>query len=126
MVKTKSKQRTSTNRASNKISVPRWLLALGVFVIAGAGIYFVYNSYAYNANKMYIYNHESGNNPAAVSPDGNSCGLGQWHPCSELKARCAHWATNYQCQDKFFTNYMTNRYRNWTNAKRFWVAHGWW
>lgn len=67
--------------------------------------------------KMFIYQHESGNDPTRVNGIG-ACGLGQALPCSKM-----HCALNdYGCQDEFFTNYMRTRYGTWENAKAFWLA----
>jgi len=71
--------------------------------------------------KMFIYNKESGNNPAAVNSSGCR-GLGQACPGSKLP--CSN--TDYACQDAFFTNYMASRYGTWENAKAFWLGHSWW
>lgn len=69
---------------------------------------------------MFIYMHESGNNPAAVNSSGCR-GLGQACPGSKLPC-----GADYACQDAFFTNYMLNRYGSWENAKAFWLSHNWW
>lgn len=71
--------------------------------------------------KMYIYNHESGNNPAARN--GAGCrGLGQACPGSKLP--CSD--SDYACQDAWFTGYAESRYGGWINAYHFWLAHHWW
>lgn len=70
--------------------------------------------------KMFIYNHESGNNPASVNSSGCR-GLGQACPGSKLPCDA-----DYACQDAWFTNYMQGRYGTWENAKAFWLAHNWW
>lgn len=72
--------------------------------------------------KMFIYMHESGNNPGAINPNGGACGLGQALPCSKMGCSLS----DYACQDAFFTNYMLNRYGSWENAKAFWQANRWW
>lgn len=71
--------------------------------------------------KAFIYFCESGNNPAAVNA-GGCRGLGQACPGSKLP--CS--ATDYDCQDKWFTNYMLSRYGTWENARAFWLSHQWW
>ncbi|HET6924339.1 MAG TPA: LysM domain-containing protein, partial [Candidatus Saccharimonadales bacterium] len=74
-----------------------------------------------NAAKAYIYSHESGNNPAAVSPNG-CFGLGQ--DCNGVvRAKCG---TDYACQDAYFTNYAISRYGSWDAAAAFWQNNGWW
>jgi len=79
--------------------------------------------------KMFIYMHESGNRPDAVNSKG-CVGLGQacpWGAKPALLAACPNWATDYACQDAFWTNvYMAKRYGSWDNAKTFWLAHSWW
>jgi hypothetical protein len=73
-----------------------------------------------NDAKLFIYQHESGNNPARVNSIGCK-GLGQ--DCNgKLPSVCPDWQTDYACQDEFFTNYMLHRYGSWTKAKAFWVA----
>lgn len=73
-----------------------------------------------NADKMFIYQHESGNNPAAVNSIGCR-GLGQACPGSKLPC-----GDDYACQDAYFTAYMTNRYGTWANARAWWEGHRWW
>lgn len=81
--------------------------------------------------KMFIYNHESGNNPAARN--GAGCrGLGQACPGSKLP--CSD--SDYACQDSWFTSYMVGRYSTWENARAIWISRatrcgndwcdGWW
>lgn len=72
--------------------------------------------------KMFIYKKESGNNPSAINPSSGACGLGQALPCSKLKCGLK----DYECQDKWFTNYMKERYGTWQKAKAFWLAHRYW
>jgi LysM repeat protein len=74
-----------------------------------------------NAAKAFIYAHESGNNPAATSPNG-CFGLGQ--DCNgRVRAQCG---TDYACQDAYFDNYAASRYGSWAGAEAFWQTHGWW
>jgi len=80
-------------------------------------------SYAVVGNdaKSFIYSHESGNNPNAMSPNG-CYGLGQ--DCSgRVLASCG---ADYACQDAYFTNYAMSRYGSWEAAASFWQANGWW
>ena len=77
-----------------------------------------------NEYKLYIYNHESGNNPARYNSSG-CLGLGQACPASKLLAVCPV-ITDYACQDAFFTNYALARYGSWEAALAFWQAHRWW
>lgn len=46
--KTKSKTKSRTNNSSltKKVAVPRWAIAVVALVIAGVGIFLVYNSFA--------------------------------------------------------------------------------
>lgn len=75
-----------------------------------------------NAAKAFIYQHESGNNPAAINRSSGACGLGQALPCSKLPCTLV----DYTCQDIWFTNYALQRYGSWAAAYNFWVAHNWW
>ena len=74
-----------------------------------------------NQAKAFIYQKESGNNPAAVNSIGCR-GLGQACPGSKLP--CSN--TDYACQDAWFTNYALQRYGSWEAAYNFWVSHHWW
>lgn len=72
--------------------------------------------------KLFIYSHESGNNPAAINPYSGACGLGQALPCSKLPCSLS----DYACQDAWFTQYAISRYGSWAAAEAFWIANGWW
>lgn len=73
--------------------------------------------------KIFIYNHESGNNPARWNSSG-CVGLGQACPASKLLAVCP--SLDYACEDAWFTRYAISRYGSWKNAYMFWVSHRWW
>lgn len=79
--------------------------------------------------KAFIYDKESGNNPASVN-GGGCVGLGQNCPDKHgnvaVIAACPNWQTDYACQDAWFTGYMEHRYGTWEKAKAFWVIHHWW
>lgn len=76
---------------------------------------------ANDSAKAFIYAHESGNNPNAMSPNG-CYGLGQ--DCNgRVQAQCG---ADYACQDQYFTNYALGRYGSWASAEAFWQTHGWW
>jgi len=74
-----------------------------------------------NQAKAFIYQKESGNNPAAVNSIGCR-GLGQACPGSKLP--CSN--SDYACQDAWFTNYAMQRYGSWEKAYQFWIANNWW
>lgn len=74
--------------------------------------------------KAFIYQKESGNNPAAVNKSSGACGLGQSLPCSKMASVCPNWRTDYECQDRWFTGYMQNRYGSWSKAVSFWKCTG--
>lgn len=73
--------------------------------------------------KIFIYNHESGNDPKRWNTSG-CVGLGQACPASKLLAVCP--TLDYACEDRWFTNYAISRYGSWYNAYRWWIAHRWW
>ena len=73
--------------------------------------------------KLYIYNHESGNNPARWNTSG-CLGLGQACPASKLLSVCP--TMDYACEDAWFTRYAISRYGSWYNAYKFWLANHWW
>lgn len=72
--------------------------------------------------KLWIYMHESGNNPNAVNKSSGACGLAQALPCSKMNCKLG----DYACQDAWATQYMKARYGTWLNAKAFWLSHNWW
>ncbi len=73
----------------------------------------------------YIIAHESGWNPAAVSP--NRCiGLGQKCNAQSLINACPNWQTDPVCQLQHFSGYANGRYGSWQGAYGFWSANGWW
>lgn len=73
--------------------------------------------------KAWIYNEESGNNPAAENSSG-CLGLGQACPGLKLLTVCP--LLDYACEDNFFTQYMLSRYGSWEAAYEFHLANGWW
>lgn len=73
-----------------------------------------------NEYKAFIYQKESGNNPAAVNSRGCR-GLGQACPGSKLPC-----GNDYACQDAWFTNYAMTRYGSWEAAYNYWVKNHWW
>ncbi len=75
-----------------------------------------------NEAKAYIYQHESGNNPASVNRSSGACGLGQAWPCSKLPCSLS----DYVCEDNWFTNYMLERYGSWEIAYQYWLGHSNW
>jgi hypothetical protein len=77
---------------------------------------------ATNNYKLFIYNHESGNNSYAINPYSGACGLGQALPCSKMGCSLS----DYICQDNWFTAYALERYGSWYGAYIFWLAHRWW
>jgi hypothetical protein len=71
--------------------------------------------------KLFIYMHESGNNPSATNA-GGCYGLGQ--DCNGIvRNQCG---ADYACQDAYFEQYCTQRYGSWESAKQFWLANSWW
>lgn len=77
-----------------------------------------------NTYKLFIYNKESGNNPARYNSSG-CLGLGQACPASKLLKVCPD-IHDYACQDAWFTNYAISRYGSWAGAYQFWLGHHWW
>lgn len=73
--------------------------------------------------KLYIYQHESGNNPTRANSAG-CLGLGQACPGSKLLAVCP--TLDYACEDAYFTSYAVRRYGSWAGAYAFWISHRWW
>ena len=82
--------------------------------------------------KLFIYNKESNNSPCKINGGAidcnyngdRACGIGQSLPCQKLTAVCN--LSDYDCQDKWFTNYAVNRYGSWAKAIQFWSINKWW
>lgn len=73
-----------------------------------------------NEAKLWLFQHESSNNPASVNHIG-CYGLGQ--DCNnQLAAQCPEWRTDRACQEVYWEAYMTRRYGSWEAAKAFWLA----
>lgn len=83
--------------------------------------------------KQFIYFSESGNHPCKINGGAidcnyngdRACGIGQSLPCQKLLSECPD-LSDYACQDRWFTNYMLNRYGSWENAYNFWQENRWW
>jgi len=71
-----------------------------------------------DSDKMFIYMHESGNNPARRNSYG-CVGLGQ--DCNGIIYKICP-SLEYTCEDNYFTSYMLKRYKTWASAKAFWLA----
>ena len=71
--------------------------------------------------KLFIYNHESGNNPTKWNSSG-CLGLGQACPASKLLAVCPNM--DYACEDNWFTGYMSQCYGTWEAAQAYWLCTG--
>ena len=70
-----------------------------------------------NAYAHEIYMQESGCRIGAVNSIG-CIGIGQSCPASKLANVCPDWATNYACQNEFFTRYAMS-YGSWKQAHDF-------
>ena len=64
-----------------------------------------------------IYTQESGCSLTSTNSIG-CIGLGQSCPASKLSNACPNWRTDYDCQNKFFTNYAMG-YGGWKQAHDF-------
>ena len=73
-----------------------------------------------NEYANYIYMHESSCRLDAVNSIGCR-GLGQ--ACPGTKLPCGN---DYECQNKWFTNYAIQRYGSWEQAYIFWLNNHWW
>lgn len=71
----------------------------------------------------YIFSHESGWRPNAVSGNGY-VGLGQTS-LSNLSSACPNWQSDPICQIIFFSRY-SSRYGGWAGSYNFWSTHHWW
>ena len=73
-----------------------------------------------NTYANYIYMHESSCNVNAVNSIGCR-GIGQACPGNKLPC-----SSDYNCQNKWFTNYALTRYGSWYQAYIFWRNNRWW
>lgn len=73
-----------------------------------------------NAYANFIYMKESTCNTKAVNSIGCR-GIGQACPGSKLPC-----GDDYECQNKWFTNYAIQRYGSWEQAYYFWLNNHWW
>lgn len=88
--------------------------------IAATPVYVV--PVALTSPMLFIFMHESGNDPGAINASSGACGLGQALPCSKMPCSLS----DYNCQVDFFTGYANDRYGGWDGAYAFWVANSWW
>lgn len=75
----------------------------------------------------YIISHESGWNPANVSPS-NCIGLGQncpWNGVYFLPLACPNWQSDPVCQLRRFTEY-ASKYGGWAGSYYHWLGNGNW
>lgn len=72
-----------------------------------------------NEYASYIYMHESHCRTDAINSIGCK-GIGQ--RCGVLPCTLQ----DYNCQNKWFSNYAIARYGSWANAYKFWLSHHWW
>lgn len=73
-----------------------------------------------NYYKAKLEHHESTTNYGAINPDSGACGILQALPCSKLP--CV--LTDRECQDRWFKNYMVERYGSWEAAYNYWHCIG--
>lgn len=71
--------------------------------------------------KLFIYEHESGNDPTKYNSSG-CVGLGQACPASKLLTECP--TLDYTCEDNFFDNYANVRYGGWEQAYELGMSRG--
>lgn len=88
--------------------------------------------------KAYIYSHESGNCPTkwqgehqctafhGTPTDPNvGYGLCQATPGWKMASAGADWATSYETQDRWCTQY-AQKYGGWEGSYLFWINNHWW
>lgn len=92
-----------------------------------------------NQYKDFIYGRESGNCPTRWQGKYGACpayhgtpsnpnvgyGLCQATPGWKMASAGADWATSYETQDRWCTQY-ANKYGGWAGAYAFWVNNHWW
>lgn len=90
--------------------------------------------------KAYIYTKESRNCPTRWQGDYGPCpayhgtptdpnvgyGLCQSTPAWKMASAGEDWATSYETQDRWCTNYANSRYGGWVNAYNEWIRKKWW
>lgn len=90
--------------------------------------------------KAYIYNKESRNCPTRWQGEHGDCpayhgtpddpnvgyGLCQATPGWKMASAGEDWATSYETQDRWCTEYANNRYGGWQGAYEEWIRKKWW
>lgn len=93
-----------------------------------------------NDAKAFIYQHESGNCPTKWQGEHGACpayhgtpdnpntgyGLCQATPGWKMASAGEDWATSYDTQDRWCTDYANSRYGGWQNAYNVWLSQRWW
>lgn len=85
-----AKQRTSNRKLTKKSRFPKWVIAVVLLLIAGTGLYLVYNSFAAGPNVRTIY-----------------CKQGRcWNvQMSGSVPKSAYTRTNYACGGALYLEY---------------------
>lgn len=90
--------------------------------------------------KAFIYQRESGNCHTRWQGEHGACppfhgtptnpntgyGLCQATPGWKMATAGPDWATSYETQDKWCTQYAHDRYGSWSKAYQFWINNKWW
>jgi hypothetical protein len=73
------------------------------------------------ADADFLILHESGCRPDAINPSSGACGIPQALPCSKMNCTLQ----DPVCQLRWMSNYVTQRYGSWRNARVFWEQNNW-
>lgn len=90
--------------------------------------------------KAYIYQKESNNCPTRWQGEYGPCpafhgtptdpntgyGICQATPGWKMASAGEDWATNYDTQDRWCTEYANSRYGGWQGAYSAWISKKWW
>lgn len=90
----KPKSRTSNNKLSKKVGIPRWVIAIVLLVVAVTGGFLVYKSFASNGsaeNMSYRNCSRSLNKCFYSSPSGTT--LTAVHVVPDYSGTCARYGT---------------------------------
>lgn len=111
LISKRHREATLASKVLNVVTGTQTAYAAPATIVPGCGD---------NEHAQFIYQHESGCNLSAVNPSGCR-GIGQACPGDKLPC-----GADYACQNAFFTQYATERYGGWAQARSAWEAQGWW
>ena len=71
----------------------------------------------------FVIKNESGFRPDAINKSSGACGMPQSLPCSKMG--CELNFKGAECQLRWMSRYIANRYRDPQGAMAFWIENRW-